>query len=103
MALVFRSYLGRASQWANQGEVSRQMDYQIWCGPAMGAFNAWVKDSFLESTQERRVDLVAMNMLFGAAYFLRINFLRQQGIILPLSLQRFVPMRSNDINQILTS
>ena len=25
----------------------RQIDYQIWCGPAMGAFNQWVKGTFL--------------------------------------------------------
>ena len=41
MALVFRSYLGQTSRWANSGEASRKGDYQIWCGPAMGAFNGW--------------------------------------------------------------
>ncbi|MFC1817240.1 PfaD family polyunsaturated fatty acid/polyketide biosynthesis protein, partial [Thermodesulfobacteriota bacterium] len=47
MALVFRSYLGCSSNWANTGEPSRRIDYQIWCGPSMGAFNEWVKGSFL--------------------------------------------------------
>ncbi|HAB37596.1 MAG TPA: 2-nitropropane dioxygenase, partial [Rhodobacteraceae bacterium] len=41
MALVFRSYMGQSSRWANAGEEDRRMDYQIWCGPAMGAFNQW--------------------------------------------------------------
>jgi trans-AT polyketide synthase/acyltransferase/oxidoreductase domain-containing protein len=36
MALVFRSYLGRSSGWANAGDESRKMDYQIWCGPRHG-------------------------------------------------------------------
>ena len=36
MALVFRWYLGMSSQWANQGDPARTVDYQIWCGPAMG-------------------------------------------------------------------
>src|SRR5262249_44296125 len=35
MALVFRWYLGQASRWANRGEPTRQIDYQVWCGPAM--------------------------------------------------------------------
>ena len=37
MALVFRWYLGMSSQWANQGDPARTVDYQIWCGPAMAA------------------------------------------------------------------
>src|SRR5438270_851984 len=41
MALVFRWYLGHSSLWANAGEPSRAVDYQVWCGPAMAAFNAW--------------------------------------------------------------
>ena len=53
MALVFRSYLGRSSRWPIDGDVSRRLDYQIWCGPAMGAFNAWVKGSFLEKPENR--------------------------------------------------
>ena len=48
MALVFRWYLGQSSRWANAGEPTRKLDYQVWCGPAMGAFNEWAKGSFLE-------------------------------------------------------
>jgi PfaD family protein len=33
MALLFRSYLGRASLWAIAGDPSRIIDYQVWCGP----------------------------------------------------------------------
>src|SRR5262249_22625803 len=39
MALVFRWYLGMSSRWAIAGEKGRRADYQVWCGPAMGAFN----------------------------------------------------------------
>ncbi len=46
MALIFRWYLGLSSRWANAGVEDRQVDYQIWCGPAMGAFNEWTRDSF---------------------------------------------------------
>ena len=41
MALIFRWYLGSSSRWAIDGDTTRRTDYQIWCGPAMGAFNRW--------------------------------------------------------------
>ena len=67
MALVFRSYLGLSSRWANAGEATRTMDYQVWCGPAMGAFNEWTRGSYLEQPQQRSVVVVAHNLLVGAA------------------------------------
>ncbi len=79
MALVFRSYLGRASLWAKHGEADRAIDYQIWCGPAMGAFNEWVKGSFLEAPQNRETVTVALNLLYGAAVIMRLNGLKCQG------------------------
>jgi PfaD family protein len=78
MALVFRWYLGQTPVWANQGVVDRKIDYQIWCGPAMGAFNEWVKGSCLEPLAARRVVLVAYNILFGAAVLQRARLLKQQ-------------------------
>lgn len=83
MALVFRSYLGQASLWAKTGEPSRVIDYQIWCGPAMGAFNAWAKGSFLEGTDQRRIDTIAMNLLYAAAVQIRYHWLQCQGVQLP--------------------
>ena len=83
MALVFRSYLGLSSRWANAGEPSRVMDYQVWCGPAMGAFNEWTRGTFLAAPENRRAETVALNLLYGAAKHLRAVALRLQGI--PLS------------------
>jgi trans-AT polyketide synthase, acyltransferase and oxidoreductase domains len=91
MALVFRAYLGQSSDWANSGDRSRQADYQIWCGPAMGAFNDWVRGSFLERPERRDVVTVGMNLLVGAAVQMRANWLRAQGASLPLEAQRFAP------------
>jgi PfaD family protein len=92
MALVFRWYLGLSSRWANAGDAARQMDYQVWCGPAMGAFNEWTKGSFLEVPANRKVGTVAWNLLYGAAVTTRINGLRQQGVRLEGELTRVVPM-----------
>ncbi len=78
MALVFRWYLGQTPVWANKGVADRKIDYQIWCGPAMGAFNEWVKESFLEPPPARKVVAVAYNILFGAAVLQRTRLLRQQ-------------------------
>ena len=80
MALVFRWYLGQAAHWAKDGESSRKVDYQIWCGPAMGAFNEWASASVLESPSQRKVVSVALNILYGAAVLTRVNTLRCQGI-----------------------
>ena len=83
MALLFRSYLGQSSRWAIAGEQPRRMDYQIWCGPAMGAFNSWVSGSFLEAPEERRVVQVARNLLEGAAVITRAQQFRSYGVPIP--------------------
>lgn len=83
MALVFRWYLGLSSRWAIQGEAGREMDYQVWAGPAMGAFNAWVKGTPLEQPANRRVVEVAHALLNGSAYLMRLRFLEAQGVHLP--------------------
>ncbi len=83
MALVFRWYLGMSSQWANTGEPSRSIDYQIWCGPAMAAFNEWVRGSFLERPENRRVATVALNILFNAAVLTRARIMSVQGFACP--------------------
>lgn len=88
MALVFRWYLGKSSGWANSGEPSRKVDYQIWCGPAMGAFNEWVRGSFLDDWRSRHVISVAHNLLFGAAYLVRLNALRVQGYRITPAIER---------------
>lgn len=101
MALVFRSYLGQSSNWANSGEPSRQMDYQIWCGPSIGAFNAWTKGTFLESPGSRKTDEVAMNLLMGAAVLTRSRQLMQQGIHLPHAACQYVPEPLEKIEKLL--
>lgn len=83
MALVFRWYLGKSSKWSIAGEPERRTDYQIWCGPAMGAFNEWVKGSFLAAPEKRNVDQIARNLLEGAAVVTRAQALRAAGVPIP--------------------
>ena len=101
MALVFRSYLGQSSNWANSGDPSRKIDYQIWCGPAMGAFNQWVKGSFLQSPENRNTVTVAMNLLYGAAVVTRVNWLKHQGAVFPAGMDSFSPMPLEKIQELL--
>ncbi len=83
MALVFRWYLGLSSKWAIAGDEGRKLDYQIWCGPAMGAFNDWVRGSFLEDPAARTVVQIALNLLEGAAVSTRAHQLRTHGAPVP--------------------
>ena len=91
MALIFRWYLGQSSTWANRGIEDRKVDYQVWCGPVMGAFNEWVRGSFLEDWRNREAAVVALNILFGAAYLTRANAARQQGVPLEAAVLRVNP------------
>jgi PfaD family protein len=91
MALVFRWYLGLSSRWAIAGDPARRMDYQIWCGPAMGAFNDWVRGSFLEPPENRTVVQIARNLLEGAAVVTRAHQLRTYGVAVPGGAFQFAP------------
>ncbi len=91
MALIFRAYLGQASRWAIAGLESRRVDYQIWCGPAMGAFNAWTRGTFLEDPAQRSVVCVALNLLEGATAIARAQQLRSAGVPVPASAFDFRP------------
>jgi PfaD family protein len=91
MALCFRWYLGLSSRWAIVGESDRRVDYQIWCGPAMGAFNAWVKGSFLEPPENRSAVQIALNLLEGAAVVTRAQQLRSYGVPVPPAAFDFRP------------
>lgn len=91
MALTFRAYLGLSSRWSIVGEASRKLDYQIWCGPAMGAFNAWTAGSFLSEPRNRTVSQVANNLMEGAAVITRAQQLRSYGVPIPASAFNYRP------------
>lgn len=92
MALIFRWYLGLSSRWANRGEPGRETDYQIWCGPAMGAFNTWVRGTYLEAPEARRVVEVARQLMVGAAYQQRAQQFPLQGVELADELRIYRPI-----------
>ncbi|MBD2729718.1 PfaD family polyunsaturated fatty acid/polyketide biosynthesis protein [Nostoc sp. FACHB-892] len=94
MALIFRWYLGLSSRWSNSGEKGREIDYQIWCGPAMGSFNDWVRGSYLSESNNRRVVDIAHQIMTGAAFLYRIQSLKIQGLKIPDYYSHYCPLRS---------
>lgn len=91
MALVFRSYLGRSSGWAAAGDPDRAADYQIWCGAAMGACNAWLRGTPLEPVARRSVVALARHIVRGAAVTSRVATLRAGGAALPARATTYRP------------
>lgn len=80
MALIFRWYLGMTSRWARQGDPDRVRDYQVWCGPSMGLFNAWTAGTPLADQAQRRVVAVADALLAGAAVCRRVEVASALGV-----------------------
>ena len=74
-----------------QRDEARRMDYQIWCGPAQGAFNDWVRGSFLEPPEARDAVQIAFNLLEGAAVITRAQQLRTYGVPMPAAAFDFSP------------
>nr|QNR09259.1 polyketide synthase subunit B [Aurantiochytrium sp.] len=79
MSLCFRWYLGLASFWANAGIPDRAMDYQVWCGPAIGSFNDFIKGTYLDpAVANEYPDVVQINLqiLRGACFLRRLEAVR---------------------------
>ncbi|MEM7578619.1 MAG: PfaD family polyunsaturated fatty acid/polyketide biosynthesis protein [Cyanobacteria bacterium P01_A01_bin.80] len=94
MAMMFRWYLGLSSRWSSTGEKGREVDYQIWCGPAMGSFNDWVRGSYLAEPNQRRVVDIADQIMLGTAYLYRLQHLKMQGLQLSEYYAQYSPSAS---------
>ncbi len=91
MALIFRWYLGLASRWSRDGVEDRRLDYQIWCGPSIGAFNEWTRGTYMEDYRQRHVADVAWQLLTGCAYRCRVQSLKLQGVSFPAEVESYYP------------
>jgi trans-AT polyketide synthase/acyltransferase/oxidoreductase domain-containing protein len=70
-ALVLRWYFRHTTDAAIRGNADERVNYQIHCGPAMGAFNNWVRGTDLEDWRARHVDVIADRLMTAAAQYLR--------------------------------
>jgi trans-AT polyketide synthase, acyltransferase and oxidoreductase domains len=67
MALIFRWYFGYSSRLALTGNIENKVDYQVYCGPSLGAFNQWVKGTELEDWKKRHVDVIGTKLMESTA------------------------------------
>ena len=70
MSLVFRWYWIDSQRKALRGDPAERVDYQVWCGPAMGAFNRWARGTELEPWRNRHADEIARRLMDEAAALL---------------------------------
>ncbi|MBO9489814.1 ACP S-malonyltransferase [Endozoicomonas sp. G2_1] len=82
MALIFRWYFAHSIKSAMSGDETQVANFQIHCGPAMGAFNDAVKDTIFASWQNRNVDKIALYLMQEAYELLQYSL---NNIITPQS------------------
>jgi trans-AT polyketide synthase/acyltransferase/oxidoreductase domain-containing protein len=71
MALIFKWYFVHSARLARAGSADQRVDYQVHCGPALGAFNQWVRGTPREDWRQRHVDDIADLLMTGAAAVLQ--------------------------------
>lgn len=74
MARVFRWYFHYSTRLAFSGSRDDLVNYQVHCGPALGAFNQWVKGTEIESWRKRHVDDVALRLMHAADEYIDAHF-----------------------------
>jgi len=74
MALIFKWYFVHSTRLAMRGSEDQKVDYQIHCGPAMGAFNQWVKGTDLQSWRNRYVADIGTHLMRETAILLNERF-----------------------------
>jgi len=79
MALIFRWYFGYSTRLSFAGTGEDRVNYQVHTGPALGAFNQWVKGTELESFRNRHVDEIAKKLMSETAECLNSQFSRMVG------------------------
>ena len=74
MGLIFKWYFGYGTQLALNGDEESRVNYQVQCGPALGAFNQWVKGTALEDWRNRHVDEIAIKLMNETAEILNQRY-----------------------------
>ncbi|MFJ8187178.1 PfaD family polyunsaturated fatty acid/polyketide biosynthesis protein [Streptomyces sp. NPDC096105] len=70
MALIFTWYFARATRVALEGDTDSRVDFQIPCGPALGALNERLRGTPREDWRARHPDDLARLIMTGAAELL---------------------------------
>ncbi|MET9565854.1 PfaD family polyunsaturated fatty acid/polyketide biosynthesis protein [Streptomyces tauricus] len=67
MILIFKWYFVHSARLAMNGAPEQRVDYQIPCGPALGALNGLLRGTAREQWRARHVDELAELLMAGAA------------------------------------
>lgn len=71
MALIFRWYFSYSGGLTFKGDLADKVNFQVHTGPALGAFNQWVKGTGLEDWRNRHVDQIGIKLMEAAAELLK--------------------------------
>ncbi|PCJ19840.1 MAG: hypothetical protein COB02_06540 [Candidatus Cloacimonadota bacterium] len=79
LALIIRYYLEKSYLWALEGDETKKIDFSIRCGLDLASFNQWRKGTIFEKDENLSVVQIALNLLMGAQFQFRKQFLLAQG------------------------
>lgn len=68
MSLIFKWYFAYSTRIALAGDENGKVDFQIPCGPALGAFNQWVTGTDIQDWRNRHVDEIALKIMDETAH-----------------------------------
>ncbi|MCO4784209.1 MAG: 1-acyl-sn-glycerol-3-phosphate acyltransferase [Candidatus Cloacimonetes bacterium] len=80
LAMLIRYYLEMGHLWAIEGNDNKKIDYNIKCGLDLASFNQWRQGTIFEDDQKLSVVQIALNLMMGAQFEARKQFLKSQGI-----------------------
>jgi trans-AT polyketide synthase, acyltransferase and oxidoreductase domains len=85
MAAVFKWYFAYSTQLAFSGNASDRVNFQVHTGPALGAFNRWMRGTPLQDWRARHVDEIGLKLMDASLAFLngQINRLSAASVATP--------------------
>jgi trans-AT polyketide synthase/acyltransferase/oxidoreductase domain-containing protein len=70
MAAIFKWYFAQSTRFALEGNLERKVDFQVHSGPALGAFNQWLRGTEREHWRQRRVAEIGQFLMNETAAYL---------------------------------
>lgn len=71
MAVIFKEYFRLSTKAALIGDATNKVNFQIMCGPSLGAFNQWAKNTELKDWRNRHIDEIGVRLIQEAEYIIK--------------------------------
>jgi trans-AT polyketide synthase/acyltransferase/oxidoreductase domain-containing protein len=71
MAVIFKEYFRLSTKAALIGDATNKVNFQIMCGPSLGAFNQWAKKTELKDWRNRHIDEIGVRLIQEAEYIIK--------------------------------